>query len=153
MTRPNSTPIPHNVELANVWLREIARRLGVNRHLAWSILSAVLRTLRDRLSPEQNAHLGNQLPLIIRGALYEQWRPGRKAKKVHNDVEFLNAVADKLPPKSHVPVVDAVKAVFAILRKHPTGAIHKILRTLPPKIRGLGTAEEPELQDSLFAWE
>ena len=49
----------------------------------------MLHTLRDRLSAEQVAHLGSQLPLTVRGALFDQWRPGHKAEKIHKQAEFL----------------------------------------------------------------
>lgn len=152
MSRAHSTPIPHNVEIANIWLGEIARKLRVNRHAAWAALCAVLHALRDRLSPEQAAHLGNQLPLIVRGVLYDQWRPGRKAKKLRTEAAFLGVVDDRLPESIPIDPRVATHAVFAILRRHPTGAIHKILRTLPPQIRALG-ADDVVADNSSLAWE
>lgn len=152
MSRPHPTPIGHNVEIANVWLGEIAKKLRLNRHGAWTVLRAVLHALRNRLSPEQIAHLGNQLPLIVRGVLYDQWRPGRKAKKLHTEAEFLGVVDDQLPDSTPIDPRLATRAVFAILRRHPTSAIHKILRTLPPQIRALGS-EEAVADESSLAWE
>lgn len=152
MSRSHSTPIAHNVELANVWLGEVMKKLRVNRHVAWTVLCGVLHALRDRLSPEQAAHLGNQLPLIVRGVLYDQWRPGRKAKKMHTEAEFLAVVSARLPKSVKIDARTATRAIFAILRRHPTGAIHKILRTLPPGIRALG-ADEPVADESSLAWE
>lgn len=150
MSRSHSTPIAHNVELANVWLGEIMKKLRVNRHAAWAVLGGVLHTLRDRLSPEQIAHLGNQLPLIVRGMLYDQWRPGRKAKKLHTEAQFLAVLGARLPEK--LDAQRAARTVFAILRRHPTGAIHKILRTLPSEIRALGS-DEVAADESSLAWE
>lgn len=152
MSRSHSTPIAHNVEIANIWLGEIAKKLRVNRHVAWTILGGVLHTLRDRLSPEQIAHLGNQLPLIVRGMLYDQWRPGRKTKKLHTEAEFLAVLGARLPKSVKLEMRPAARAVFGILRRHPTGAIHKILRTLPPQIRALGT-DEPAADESSLVWE
>lgn len=152
MSRSHSTPVPHNVEIANLWLGEIAKKLRVNRHAAWTVLCAVLHALRDRLSPEQTAHLGNQLPLIVRGVLYDQWRPGRKTKKLHTEAEFLGVVDDRLPDSAPIDPRLAARAVFAILRRHPTSAIHKILRTLPPQIRALGS-DDAVPDESSLAWE
>ena len=55
------------VQTTNIWLDEIMERMGPDRHVAWHILGAVLRTLRDRLPLDDAAHLGAQLPLLVRG--------------------------------------------------------------------------------------
>lgn len=37
----------------------------------------VLRTLRDSLPPDLGANLAAELPLLIRGAYYDQYNPSR----------------------------------------------------------------------------
>ncbi len=63
------------LQTTHIWLSEIMERHGPDRKEAWHILSAVLHALRDRLPPELAAHLGAELPLLIRGAYYDQYRP------------------------------------------------------------------------------
>src|SRR4051812_15292512 len=58
-------------------LKEISNEIGADRRLAWRVLGAVLRTLRDRLPVEDAAHLAAQLPLVIGGA---PRRRGRDSK-------------------------------------------------------------------------
>lgn len=154
MSRPNSTPFAHATQVANIWTGEIAKNLRVSRHSAWSILCAVLHTLRDRLSAEQVAHLGSQLPLMVRGALFDQWRPGHKAKKIHKEAEFLGLIRRRLPPSVKVEPKSAAIAIFAVLAHHPTGGIRKIVRTLPPDIRALAQQPAPpDTDESPFDWE
>ena len=80
--------LDHGINSANVWLSEVMDKLDVDRHKAWRVLGAVLHTLRERLTLEQIAHLGDQLPLIIRGLFYDQWNvvTNNKKQKVTNKV-------------------------------------------------------------------
>ncbi|RVP43789.1 DUF2267 domain-containing protein, partial [Sinorhizobium meliloti] len=63
------------LQTTHIWLGEIMEQHGPDRKVAWHILTVVLRVLRDRLPPEIAAHLGAELPLIVRGAYYDQYRP------------------------------------------------------------------------------
>src|SRR5690606_21674653 len=70
-----------SLQTTNIWLNEMMESLGPDRQLSWHVLGVVLRTLRDRLPADLAAHLGTQLPLIVRGAYYEQFEPGRQPVK------------------------------------------------------------------------
>src|SRR3546814_4017570 len=65
------------LQTTHIWLDEIIADLGPSRPLAWHVLNAVLRSIRDRLPTELVAHFGAQLPLLVRGGDYDQWSPGR----------------------------------------------------------------------------
>ena len=45
------------LQTTHIWLDEIIEDLGTDRHTAWHVLGAVMRTLRDRLPPNLSAHL------------------------------------------------------------------------------------------------
>src|SRR5882757_3513437 len=59
------------VQKTNRWLKEIAEELGVDRPHAYRALRAVLHGLRDRLTIDETAQLGDQLPMLIRGIYFE----------------------------------------------------------------------------------
>jgi len=84
------------VQTTNIWLDEIMAAMGPDRHVAWHILGATLRALRDRLPLDEAAHLGAQLPLLVRGLYYDQWRPAAGVNKDRHLEEFLARVADDL---------------------------------------------------------
>ena len=62
------------LQITNTWLEEIMTTLPRGRKLAWHVLSAVLRSIRDRVPINLAAHLGAQLPLLVRSTYYDQWR-------------------------------------------------------------------------------
>ena len=47
--------------------------------------------LRDRLPTDDSAHLAAQLPLIVRGAYYEQYRPSAQPQVIRSQEERANA--------------------------------------------------------------
>lgn len=152
----------HALHVANGWLNEIMKTVPVDRHGAWHILGAVLHTLRERLTLEQTAHLGDQLPLIIRGLFFDQWNPTSKSPKMRTRTDFLTRVRRRMKMKE-INVADATETVLGVLMRHPKGEVQKILRTLPPAIRELappqalyakaGKGASSGGEESPFAWE
>jgi len=124
------------------WLREIMREIGSeDHHLAYLVLRGTLQVLRDRLPLEETAHLGAQLPMLVRGFYYEGWHPARDVSRMHRD-EFLERVQQQLAGAA--PTVNmeaAVRAVFHVLsQKIAKGEIEQIEQALPPDLRELWPA-------------
>ena len=68
--------LDRSVEKANIWINDVATELGTtDRHEAYRALRAFLHVLRDRLPVAETAQLSSQLPLLVRGVFYENWRP------------------------------------------------------------------------------
>jgi uncharacterized protein (DUF2267 family) len=126
------------LQTTNIWLNEIMDRLGPDRQLAWKVLSVVLHKLRDRLPLELSAHLGAQLPLLVRGIYYDQFEPGRIPADCRSPEEFTEEVAEWLSDARPVDPADAIAAVFGVLERHLSeGQVAKVRGALPKGIRML----------------
>lgn len=126
------------LQTTNIWLNEIMDRLGPDRQLAWKALSVVLHKLRDRLPLELSAHLGAQLPLLVRGVYYDQFEPGRIPADCRSPEEFTEEVAEWLSDARPVDPADAIAAVFGVLERHLSeGQVAKVRGALPRGIRML----------------
>jgi uncharacterized protein (DUF2267 family) len=131
------------LQTTNIWLDEIAAEIGPDRQVAWHVLGAVLRTLRDRIPLDLAAHLGAQLPLLVRGLYYDQWHPAAGRMEPHPRPErsrnldaFLKRVGEGLAGIRPVNVRDATRAVFRILSRHvDRGQVAKVVHALPEPIR------------------
>lgn len=133
-----------SIQTTNIWLKDISEQIGPDRQLAWHVLGVVLRALRDRLPVDDAAHLAAQLPLVIRGAYYEQYRPSVQPVAIRSRDEFLTLVAEGLRLTRPVDPVDATHAVFATLQAHiPNGQSSKTRAALPGHIRDLWPEESP----------
>jgi uncharacterized protein (DUF2267 family) len=129
------------LQTTNTWLNEIGERIGPDRQLAWHALGAVLHTLRDRVPPDLAAHVGAQLPLLVRGLYYEGWRPSGQPDKARTLEGFLERVADGLAAARPVDPRDAAQAVFRVLSHHmDPGQIGKLVEALPQPVQDLWTA-------------
>lgn len=107
------------VQESNLWLKDVMKRLDtLDRHHAYSTLRAVLHALRDRIGPESAAHLGAQLPMLLRGLFYEGWDPTGKPTKERHEAAFLAHIAKELPRAEADEVEQGVKAVLDVLSKH-----------------------------------
>lgn len=130
--------VDKTVQTTNIWLDEIMAEIGPDRQLAWHALGGVLRTLRDRLPVDLSAHLGAQLPLLVRGAYYDQWRPADQPKRERTRGAFLSHIADDLSGTRPVNSEDVTRAVFGVLERHVTrGQIDKVKQSLPQELRTL----------------
>jgi uncharacterized protein (DUF2267 family) len=131
------TVFDETVQKTNTWLKEIAEDLDADRHVAYQALRAVLHCLRDRLTVDEAAHLGDQLPMLVRGIYYEAWRAAGKPLKVRSREEFLARLATPLA-RSPIEPEDAARAVFQVLERHVTpGEIEDVIQELPQDIRTL----------------
>ncbi len=125
------------IQESNLWLKDVMERLNTtDRHHAYSTLRAVLHTLRDRIGPESAAHLGAQLPMLLRGLFYEGWDPTGKPSKERHEAQFLAHVARELPRAEEAEVEQGVAAVFDVLSKHiDRGAAVKLAGMFPLELR------------------
>jgi uncharacterized protein (DUF2267 family) len=126
------------LQSTNIWLDEINEEVGPDRQVAWRVLGAVLHVLRDRLSVELAAHLGAQLPLLVRGLYYDQYRPAQQPGDVESAQDFTEAVAGTLADIRPIDPGKAVAAVFGVLSRHLSqGLVENVRQALPHGIRKL----------------
>src|ERR1041385_26045 len=104
-------------QTTTIWLNEImqAEAVGPDRQVAWRVLGAVLLTLRDRLSVDQVAHLGAELPIVIRGLYYAQWHPAGKPERERQAAEFVARVEIALIDTRPVDPDEATRAVLRVM--------------------------------------
>jgi len=131
------------LQITNIWLDEIMEVIGPERHVAWKVLSVVLHKLRDRLPVDLSAHLGAELPLLVRGVYYDQYKPAAQPADWSTVEEFLTEVQKWLADTRPTDAKDATRAVFALLsRRIPAGQVAKIKQALPEPIRNFWTSAE-----------
>jgi uncharacterized protein (DUF2267 family) len=133
------------VHKTNAWLKEIANALDLERHGAYHVLRAVLHTLRDRLTVEETAQLGDQMPMLVRGIYYEAWHPAGKPEKIRSREEFLSKISGRIAMKQSIDPENAARAVFRTLEHHiSAGEIRDVMQVLPEDIRALWPPLEEE---------
>jgi uncharacterized protein (DUF2267 family) len=126
------------LQITNTWLGEIMDAIGPSRQTAWHALGAVLRTIRDRVPLGVAAHLGAELPLLVRGLYYDQWRPSEQPEIYRTLDEFLARVEVAMDPIETVSAQEAAAAVFAVLARHVAeGQVRKVREVLPSEVRAI----------------
>jgi len=126
------------VQTTNIWLNEIMEVIGPDRHNALHALRAVLHPLRDRLPLQEAVHLGAQLPLLVRGVYYENWRPQVNPTPIRHQHEFLERVQVGLERSRPIDVKDVVQAVLKVLDHHvDPGEIEQVKHSLPAGLQVL----------------
>ena len=136
------TTIPHieaSVHAANLWLKELAEELGwADRERVYHALRSVLHALRNRLTVDEAADLGAQLPLLIRGLYYEGWDPSSTPVKERRREAFLHHIAADFRADRGAYPEGIAWAVFKVLERHvSSGEIEDVLHVLPREIRSL----------------
>ena len=117
--------------------------MGPDRQLAWHVLGTVLRTLRDRVPAPLAAHLGAQLPLLVRGAYYAGYAPETEPQRLRGEGEFLGRVQEDLSELRPLNARDAVTSVFSVLSAHlPRGQCEKVRQSLPQELQALWQLDE-----------
>jgi uncharacterized protein (DUF2267 family) len=131
------------LQKTNSWLQDLMQTLDwADRHEAYMAMRATLHALRDRLTVEEVAHLGAQLPMLIRGLYYEGWNPTGKPLRVRHKSQFLARIEEQLRDDDFVDDLIAIervaRAVFTVLAQRvSTGEIADVRHILPTELREL----------------
>jgi len=132
------------LQKTNVWLREISDFLHWNDYQkAYHGLRAVLHTLRDRLPVPEAAHLGAQLPMLIRGIYYEDWRPAATPVKTKTTQEFYDIVKEHFKADQNVNPMRLTTAVMEVLAANLSlGEVEKLRGIMPLHLREIWPEQE-----------
>ena len=131
--------LDHTLQTTHVWINDLDERLGwENKPRAYRLLKAVLHALRDWLQINESAHFAAQLPELLRGVYYEQWRPAIVPVKKRSKADFFARVEESFKGDPIDNPAQAVLAVFQLLSKKITrGEIEKVRHALPEELRDL----------------
>jgi uncharacterized protein (DUF2267 family) len=131
--------LDHTVQQTHIWINELDARLEWNNKArSYRLLKAVLHALRDSLQVNEAADLGAQLPGLLRGAYYEQWRPSTTPTKNRKIEDFLGRVDEQFRKDPLANSAQAVMAVFQLLsKKISEGEIEDVRRSLPEDVRNI----------------
>lgn len=138
--------IDRSVQQAHIWINDVDAKMDWdNKPRSYRLLRAVLHALRDHLQVNEAADLGAQLPTLIRGVYYEQWRPAATPVKERQRDAFLARVDAAFKPDPIDNTAEAVAAVLGVLSKRVSaGEIADVRQSLPAAVRALWPAEEAE---------
>ncbi len=123
------------IHKTNLWIKEVMEELATNdRHHAYLALRTVLHLLRDRLPQEEAVDLGAQLPMLIRGFYYDEWKPDAVPIKFDRE-EFIDRLMQQFPAEPDTDGEAVIRAVFSVIEKHvAAGEIEDIKGSLPSAI-------------------
>jgi uncharacterized protein (DUF2267 family) len=129
--------LQHTVELTHTWINDLDERLEWNnKPRAYRLLKSVFHALRDWLQLNEAVDLGAQLPTLLRGIYYEQWRPSATPVRTRSKTAFLARVDEDFQNDPLPNTEQAVMAVFELLSKKVTaGEIEQVRHALPDDLR------------------
>lgn len=127
------------VQESNVWLKSLMRRLHTDdRHTAYLMLRAAFHALRDRIGPQNAVHFGAQLPMLLRGMLFEGWHIASTPTAEHTTQQFLDQARSRLPAMLASEAEGGVRATFAVIcERIDGGEVRKLIAVLPADLRQL----------------
>ena len=89
------------------------------------------------------AHLGAQLPMLVRGFYYDNWKPTATPIKIKTAQEFYDAVRGNFSADRNVNPMRLTEAVLRVLATHTSpGELEKVLGIFPPELRALWPKRE-----------
>ena len=130
--------LENSLQKTNAWINEVAELADCDAHQAYHGLRATLHALRDALDIPQIADLASQLPLVIRGIYYENWRPNQSAAKPVSRADFIKQMYIAFENDFDIDPERMLRSVFAVIRRHITqGEVSDVLSRLPDDLKEL----------------
>jgi uncharacterized protein (DUF2267 family) len=116
-------------------LREIEEAYGwpkERRNQSYAALRAVLHAVRDRLTVEETAQLGAQLPMLVRGIFYAEWDPSKVPMK-QNREDFMQRIREQFPYQIEGSIEQLERTVLQALRRYITDGEWDDIKSAMPK--------------------
>jgi uncharacterized protein (DUF2267 family) len=134
------------VNVAMEWIVDADNEIGwSDRQKTYQAMRSTLHALRDRLTLEEAADLGAQLPTFLRGVYFEGFQPNKLPNRVRDVQQFLDHIRDEF---KQTPIVDAemiAQKVFRVLSRHVSaGEIDDVRGMLPEDFQYLWEGESNE---------
>jgi uncharacterized protein (DUF2267 family) len=131
--------IDHTVQLTHSWINDLDHELGWNNKArSYRLMRSVLHAVRDWLQVDESANLAAQMPMLVRGIYYDQWRPATTPVKERSKADFLARIEKDF---HNDPLSDSSKAVEAVFRllngKITAGEVADVRHSLPGDLRSL----------------
>lgn len=128
-----------HIEVTYQWINEVAGELDITdrKDRAYQALRSVLYALRDRLTHEELFQLSAQLPMLIRGLLFEGYHYAGKPEKFHVE-ELLDRIDEDMGRANEIEPEVIFTAVLKVLYKHVSkGEMDDLYAMMPGDIREL----------------
>lgn len=137
---PQSAVLDGTMHKTHEWLNAISDELGFrNDRSALAALRATLHAVRDRLTLDEMAQFGAQLPILVRGLYYEGWNPNWDLLRKSHDTDFIEAVRREL--KGHDELKDVARVARVVLKvvsqKMSSDEVGQAIQGLPRQVREL----------------
>lgn len=138
MSQERITGFENTVQKTYEWVDSMKSELSwaADQQDAYHALRAGLHFVRDRLTPDEVAHLSAQLPVLVRGLFYEGWNPTGKPLKIDDYDEitaYLDQVIDTDLPSDPTLIL---RALFSVLHENISpGQLDHIQSMLPDTMR------------------
>lgn len=131
--------IDHTVQLTHEWINELRDRLDwYSSRDALRLMRVTLAQIRDHITHEELAQLSAQMPLLIRGMLFEGWTPAHTPVKDRSADTFVAMIEDQVSRVQEWRGIEDISAVFEMLNSRISdGEIADVKANLPKHIRAL----------------
>ena len=153
MTGQGLEVIDHSVQVTHAWINELAGRLDwSSKRNALRLLRVTLQRVRDHLPGDELAQFSAQVPLFVRGFLFEGWAPKRTLFEERTGREFVAKVDQLMADSSEYRGVEDITCVFDLLNARlSAGEIEDVRACLPHDLRVLWPAPRPSVSRSAGA--
>jgi uncharacterized protein (DUF2267 family) len=126
------------INTAKDWLKDMTAELHFEDEMqTYRSARAVLQTVRDRLPVNEAVDFGSQLPIVLGGLYYHDWKPAHKPEKFDKKDEFYSKVNERLSD-SDINPEHATNGVLKTLEKRiTTGEIKDVIGNFPKDLAAL----------------
>ncbi len=134
--------IDHSAHITHEWINELAERLDwSSKQSALRLLRTVLHIVRDHLLTDELAQFSAQLPLLVRGMLFEGWDPANTPADRPDVKDFEAVVSATMDDTSDYRGHGDIRCVFDLLNNRIShGEVEDMRACVPAHIREIWPA-------------
>lgn len=140
MTNTSLSIFDTTLQKTTTWVNDLAEKLGWDdRQNVFQALRITLHAMRDRVPPEEAVELGAQLPILLSGFFYENYRLTNAPTKERSKAAFLGKVQEEFQRANlDAEPEPVVRAVFQTIAEHTTtGEVKDVVHSFPSELKEL----------------
>ena len=137
----NITSFDRAVQTTILWLNDIEEEMDARneKDRAYRATKAVLHAIRDRLPYETLFHFAANLPMIMKGMLFDGYEPKNKPIRVRSVEDFFDVIQENYDAQNRemINADFALQAVVNVFFRRMGPEMHKVAANMPEKIAPL----------------
>jgi uncharacterized protein (DUF2267 family) len=120
----------------------MAEGVFANKHEAFTLIRTTMQVIRDRIEIGEAIHMAGQLPALLRGFFYENWKYSGVQQRRRTKIDFIEEISSRIKGNENLNVEKAIAPTLRVLLSViDRNEAKQVVHCLPKEIQSICPSE------------